>query len=67
MTKHVLAQAQNGSIIIMHVNGRGWHTAQSLPGIIAGLCARGFRLVAVSHLLADSASPSQADGEKPER
>lgn len=67
MTKHVLAQAQNGSIIIMHVNGRGWHTAQALPGIIAGLRARGFRLVTVSHLLADSASSSQADGEKPKR
>ena len=67
MTKRVLAAAQNGSIIIMHVNGRGWHTAQALPGIIAGLRARGFRLVTVSHLLADSTSSSQAEREKPER
>jgi peptidoglycan/xylan/chitin deacetylase (PgdA/CDA1 family) len=67
MTKHMLAQTQNGSIIIMHVNGRGWHTAQALPGIITELYARGFRLVTISHLLADSASSSQAEREKPER
>jgi peptidoglycan-N-acetylglucosamine deacetylase len=54
MTKRVLAGAQDGSIIIMHVNGRGWHTAQALPDIIAGLRARGFRLVTVSQLLADN-------------
>ena len=54
MTQRVLAGAQDGSIIIMHVNGRGWHTAQALPDIIAGLRARGFRLVTVSQLLADN-------------
>jgi peptidoglycan/xylan/chitin deacetylase (PgdA/CDA1 family) len=55
MTKRVLTAAQNGSIIIMHVNGRGWHTAQALPDIIAGLRARGLRLVTISQLLADGA------------
>jgi peptidoglycan-N-acetylglucosamine deacetylase len=51
----ILSQTQNGSIIIMHVNGRGWHTAEALPGIIAGIVDRGHRLVTVSQLLADSA------------
>jgi peptidoglycan/xylan/chitin deacetylase (PgdA/CDA1 family) len=55
LTRHVLAQVQGGSIVIMHVNGRGWHTAEALPGIIAGLVDRGYRLVTVSQLLADSA------------
>lgn len=43
--------AQNGSIIIMHANGRGWHTAEALPAIIDYLLARGFQLVTVSQLL----------------
>jgi peptidoglycan/xylan/chitin deacetylase (PgdA/CDA1 family) len=55
LTRRVLAKAQGGSIVIMHVNGRGWHTAEALPGIIAGLRERGLRLVTVSQLLADSA------------
>ncbi len=49
--RHVSSQTQNGSIIIMHVNGRGWHTAEALPAIIAELRARGFQLVTVSDLL----------------
>jgi peptidoglycan/xylan/chitin deacetylase (PgdA/CDA1 family) len=51
----VRTQTQNGSIIIMHVNGRGWHTAAALPKIIEELRARGFQFVTVSHLLADQA------------
>ena len=42
---------QNGSIIIMHANGRGWHTAEALPAIIEYLEGRGFQLVTVSQLL----------------
>jgi peptidoglycan-N-acetylglucosamine deacetylase len=42
---------QNGSIIIMHANGRGWHTAEALPAIIEYLQARGFQLVTISQLL----------------
>lgn len=42
---------QNGSIIIMHANGRGWHTADALPAIIEYLQGRGFQLVTVSQLL----------------
>lgn len=51
MTREVLRQTQNGSIVIMHVNSRGWHTAEALPAIIAGLRERGFALVTVSRLL----------------
>jgi peptidoglycan/xylan/chitin deacetylase (PgdA/CDA1 family) len=51
MTEAVLGQAQPGSIIIMHINGRGWHTAEALPEIIRQLKERGFELVTVSELL----------------
>jgi peptidoglycan/xylan/chitin deacetylase (PgdA/CDA1 family) len=47
----VRERVQNGSIIIMHANGRGWHTAEALPGIIEYLQSQGYTLVTVSQLL----------------
>ena len=47
----VTAQARGGSIVIMHMNGRGRHTAQALPVVIKQLRARGYTLVTVSQLL----------------
>jgi peptidoglycan/xylan/chitin deacetylase (PgdA/CDA1 family) len=51
MTEAVVGQAQPGSIIIMHINGRGWRTAEALPEIIRQLKERGFEFVTVSELL----------------
>jgi peptidoglycan/xylan/chitin deacetylase (PgdA/CDA1 family) len=42
---------RNGSIIVMHINGRGLHTSEALPEIIQGLHARGFIFSKVSELL----------------
>jgi peptidoglycan/xylan/chitin deacetylase (PgdA/CDA1 family) len=42
---------RNGSIVIMHANGRGWHTAEALPAIIEYLQGQGYTLVTVSQLL----------------
>lgn len=47
----VTGQARNGSIVVMHMNGRGWHTAEALPVMIERLHAKGYRLVTVSQLL----------------
>ncbi len=44
-------RTRNGSIIIMHANGRGRHTAEALPGILEDLERRGFELTTVSDLL----------------
>ena len=43
--------ARKGSIIIMHANGRGWHTAEALPQIIEYLKSEGYTLVTVSQLI----------------
>jgi peptidoglycan/xylan/chitin deacetylase (PgdA/CDA1 family) len=51
MIKDVLAHVRNGSIIIFHINGRGWHTAEALPQIIDGLRKKGLEPVFVSDLL----------------
>jgi peptidoglycan-N-acetylglucosamine deacetylase len=51
LIEYVTQMARNGSIIVMHINKRGWHTAEALPEIIKGLRARGFELVTVGELL----------------
>jgi peptidoglycan/xylan/chitin deacetylase (PgdA/CDA1 family) len=47
----VTARAQNGSIIIMHMNTHGWHTAEALPPLIQHLRDQGYTFVTVSQLL----------------
>ncbi len=49
--KAVHDRTRNGSIIIMHANGRGRHTAEALPGILDDLARQGFELTTVSRLL----------------
>ena len=50
--KGVGASAKPGSIIVMHANGRGWHTAEALPLLIEDLRKRGFQFSTVGELLA---------------
>jgi peptidoglycan/xylan/chitin deacetylase (PgdA/CDA1 family) len=47
----VLAKARPGSIIVMHMNRRGWHTAEALPDIISGLRAKGMVLSTVGEMV----------------
>jgi peptidoglycan/xylan/chitin deacetylase (PgdA/CDA1 family) len=54
LTEWVLHKARPGSIIVMHINHRSFHTSEALPGIISGLRAKGFELVTVGRLLADT-------------
>jgi peptidoglycan/xylan/chitin deacetylase (PgdA/CDA1 family) len=41
----------------MHMNGRGWKTAEVLPRIVLHLRKRGFTLVTVSELLGRPPAP----------
>lgn len=50
----VIHKARAGSIVVMHINTHGWHTAEALPTIIKTLRARGYRFVTVSQLLKQS-------------
>ncbi len=64
LVEYVTSMARNGSIIVMHINRRGWHTAEALPEIIAILRKRGFKLVTVGELLADlKKAGTQTKGE----
>jgi peptidoglycan/xylan/chitin deacetylase (PgdA/CDA1 family) len=53
LLRSVTAGARNGSIIVMHMNGRGWKTAEALPDIIAELRRKGFKLVTVGEMMRD--------------
>jgi len=60
----ILAEVQrtvrDGSIVIMHGNGRGWHTAEALPLIIDYLQGMGYTLVTVPQLIGlDPLPPTQ--------
>lgn len=52
LIEYVGTMSKSGSIVVMHINNRGWHTAEALPQIIGKLRARGFEFVTVSRLLA---------------
>lgn len=49
--ERVLRQTEPGDILIFHINGRGWHTAEALPRIVEDLQAQGYRFVLVSDYL----------------
>jgi peptidoglycan/xylan/chitin deacetylase (PgdA/CDA1 family) len=53
LVTQTLERTRPGDILIFHVNGRGWHTAEALPRIVEGLEAKGYRFVRV----ADALSP----------
>jgi peptidoglycan/xylan/chitin deacetylase (PgdA/CDA1 family) len=52
LVDQTLQRTRAGDILIFHVNGRGWHTAEALPRIVDGLIGRGFRFVTVDEQLA---------------
>jgi peptidoglycan-N-acetylglucosamine deacetylase len=52
LIKTIVARVRPGSIVVMHVNGRGRHTAEALPVVVSQLRERGYRFVTVPELLA---------------
>lgn len=58
LLEYVASTAKNGSIVVMHMNGRGWRTAEALPRIILRLRKRGYKLVTVSELLGLPPAPA---------
>jgi len=51
LTKGVLSQVRPGSILIFHVNGRGYHTGEALPSIVRGIREKGMRFVKLEDVL----------------
>ncbi len=60
LERDVLTRVQGGSIIVLHVNGRGVATAAALPAILAGIRQRGLQFVTASALLSRCAATDAA-------
>jgi peptidoglycan/xylan/chitin deacetylase (PgdA/CDA1 family) len=52
MFRNVMSRVRPGSIVIFHINGRGWKTAEALPEILRALRGKGLRFVPLADLLA---------------
>lgn len=42
LARWILTKTKPGSILIFHINGRGWSTAEALPAVVAELKHRGY-------------------------
>jgi peptidoglycan-N-acetylglucosamine deacetylase len=51
MLKDVLNGVRPGSIVLFHANGRGVHTTEAIPIIVAALKAKGYEFATVTELL----------------
>jgi peptidoglycan/xylan/chitin deacetylase (PgdA/CDA1 family) len=58
LIEYVTDKAKNGSIVVLHMNGRGWKTADALPRIVLRLRKKGYKLVTVSELIGRPAAPA---------
>ena len=54
LVEWVLRKVKPGSIIVMHINHTKFHTSEALPGIIAGLRAKGLVPMTVSQLIGEA-------------
>jgi peptidoglycan/xylan/chitin deacetylase (PgdA/CDA1 family) len=59
-----LERVRPGDILIFHINGRGWHTAEALPEILDQLEARGYRFVDLIDVLSGSAGSLSSEEMK---
>jgi peptidoglycan/xylan/chitin deacetylase (PgdA/CDA1 family) len=57
-------QVKNGSILVMHANERGWHTAEALPLMVRNLRKDNYCLVTISQLLGLEPLPQECGGEQ---
>lgn len=60
LIEYVTDRAGNGSIVVMHMNGRGWQTAEALPRIVLRLRKKGYKLMTVGEMLGMPAAPPPA-------
>lgn len=56
-----LSRVRPGDILIFHINGRGVHTSELMPGLVMALRARGYRFLRLDDAL--GLAPSGRDGD----
>jgi peptidoglycan/xylan/chitin deacetylase (PgdA/CDA1 family) len=60
LVARVTRLAKPGDILIFHINGRGWHTAEALPRIVETLEAEGYRFVSLTDYVVPERTPPTA-------
>lgn len=58
IVRETLEAVRPGDILIQHINGRGWHSAEAMPRLIAGLQTARYRFVLLKDYLTDKRSRS---------
>lgn len=58
MERDAIRWVQAGSVIVLHVNGRGYGTAETVRNLVPLLRARGYRFVRVSDLVQECQVPA---------
>jgi peptidoglycan/xylan/chitin deacetylase (PgdA/CDA1 family) len=61
LIEQTYAKVRPGDILIFHINGRGWHTAEALPELLTGLELRGYRFVSLVDALS---APAPIEGRE---
>lgn len=51
IVRETLEMTRPGDILIHHVNGRGWHSGEAMPGVVQGLLKQGYRFVLLRDIL----------------
>ena len=61
----VLRKTRPGSILIFHINGRGYSTAKALPVIVEELKRRGYRFVRLDQFIGKLPEPHPGERKRP--
>lgn len=51
IVKYVVWKTKPGSIVIFHINGKGWTTPRTVPHVVEQLRTKGYRFVTVGELI----------------
>jgi peptidoglycan/xylan/chitin deacetylase (PgdA/CDA1 family) len=57
MERDAIRWLQGGSVIILHINGRGYATAETVAALVPLLRARGYQFVRISDLVGSCTKP----------
>lgn len=64
IVSETLEGTRPGDILIFHINGRGWHTGEAMPGVVEGLQAKGYRFVLLRDYLKEKRSRTVTGGPR---
>jgi peptidoglycan/xylan/chitin deacetylase (PgdA/CDA1 family) len=64
LIREVVSRTKPGSIIIFHINGRGWHTKEAIGPIVEKLREKGYDFVLLRDVIGEAGQPSTEPDQK---